>query len=504
MERYIVGGDRNQVNIFPMCLDEMIDEDNSARVIDILVETFDLKAMKFTYSETKKVGRKPYDPKDMLKLYIYGYFNGIRSSRKLEKECKRNIEMMWLINSLKPDFKTIADFRKDNKKALIQVFKQFSMICDDLKLYGKEIVAIDGSKFRASNSRHKNFTKRKVEKIINHHEQNAKKYIKVLDHIDDNDVNEKSLSKEEVQEKIEDAQNKIKEYELKKKHIEEHGEISATDPDARHMGTSNNGTDIAHNVQTSVDHKNHLIVDIDVVSSPADQNQLYNMVEKTIAAFGLEIGKDRLNVLADKGYYAHNDLKKCIDNNIKAIVPKQKAPSKTGYEEYIKNNFKYDKEKNVYICPMGEILSCKSKEKTKEKRYHNYEACSRCTEKSRCTNLEKGRKITRDERQAVFDIIDKNHKDNKDIYKSRQMIVEHPFGTIKRTLGYTYFLTRGNESVKTESYMHCFTYNLIRVMNIIDKKELIEHLKLSISDTFLAKNRFQIFKARYLMKTLLV
>lgn len=496
MSRYIRGEDRNQLNMLPISLDEMIAEDNPVRVIDALVDSLDMRALNFQYSTTKNIGRKPYDPKHLLKLYIYGYFNGIRTTRKLEKECKRNIEVMWLLGSLKPDDRTISNFRQHNKKGLIAVFKQFSMLCDELKLYGKEIIAVDGSKFKANNARRKNYTKNKVKKMLKYYEQVANKYIDLLNENDNLEVGEEDYTKDEIQEKLAKAKLRIQELTEMAEEIDKNGEISITDPDAKHMSVSNNGTDISHNVQIAVDNKNHLVIAVDVVSNPADQTQLYNMASKAVENLGLkeedtapkeseeesdndaeENEKEILTVLADKGYYSGEELEKCKKDNIKTIVPKQKSGNKTGNEEYLKENFIYDKNKDIYICPNGKILANVSKKDSKDQIYKNFNECSKCKDKEKCTTAKKGRMIKRGPYQEIYDEVDKVTIENKELYKQRQMIVEHPFGTVKRTLGFTYFLTRGNESVKAESFMHFFTYNLIRVINIIGAKKLTEVLE---------------------------
>jgi transposase len=383
MQRYAEGKSREQVQI--LSLENMISEENPVRVFDAFVNGLDMIKLGFMYAETKETGRKSINPVDMCKLYIYGYFNGVRSSRKLERECTRNIELMWLINDQIPHNKTISDFRKNNKKALENMFKDFSMFCDIMGLIGKEMIAIDGSKFRASNSRRRNFTKNKVKKMIIHYEETAKKYTEILEKSDaeenNNEVNFK-LTKQEIQERIETAQKRIEELKLMGEDIEINGEISITDKDARHMSVSNNGTDISHNVQISVDSKNHLVVAVDVTSSPADQGQLYTMANETAKELG-----------------------------IKPIVAKQKSPNMTGNEKH-----------------------------------------------------------------EIYDIANNIMAKNKNTYKLRQMIVEHVFGTVKRSLGYTYFLTRGNEGVRAESFMHFFTYNLKRVINIKGVKALIEAL----------------------------
>ena len=397
--RYIQGKiDRQQLNLLPMAFDDLINEDNTVRVIEAFVEILDIKALGFKYSETKATGRMPYNPKDMLKLYVYGYFNGIRTSRKLEKECGRNIELMWLLNRLTPDFKTIADFRKDNKTALIGIFKEFSLFCDELELIGKEIVAIDGSKFRACNSRRRNFTKGKIEKMLEHYEQSAKKYIDLLEKIDESDVENSELDKNKLQEKLLKVKNRLEELNQLQKEVEEKGEVSITDPDSRHMSVSNNGTDIAHNVQTAVDSKYHLVVAIDVISNAADNGQLYPMAEKVKQ----ELCVKELTVIADKGYYNGKDLKSCEENGITAIVSKQKPGSKIGDDNFTKDKFIYNHEEDVYICPMGNKLKRVSKTGAKRTRYRGNE-CKDCPHKAKCTTNKKGREVSPTEYQEYYD-----------------------------------------------------------------------------------------------------
>ena len=458
--------DRNQLNFMPISFDELIDENNPVRVIEAFVEMLDIEKLECSYATPSKTGRPPYNPKDMLKLYIYGYFNGIRTSRKLEKECKRNIELMWLLNNLTPDDKTISDFRKDNKKAVISTFKQFSMLCQELNLIGKEIVAIDGSKFRACNSRHKSYTKRKVAKMLEYYEECAKKYIELME------TDEPTGSVCNLNQKLDKALNRIKELNALAAEIEEKGEISMTDPDSRHMSVSNNGTDISHNVQIAVDEKNHLIVAADVTSNAQDNGQLTPMAKMAKA----ELGVDEIIALADKGYYNGECLKHCQENGITAIVSKQKLANATGNPDYAKDKFKYDKEKDIYICPMGKKLKRVSKIGSKRTNYRCFQ-CGDCPNKDKCTTSDKGRRISPTEYEEIYQKADKLFAENLELYKKRQMIVEHPFGTIKRALGYTYFLTRGNENVKNESYLHCLIYNLKRVINIMGIPRLIDAIK---------------------------
>lgn len=455
----------NQYSLLPNCFDNLISEDNPVRLIDNFVESLDMEKLNFKNSTPKKVGRPSYSPKIMLKLYLYGYFNGIRSSRKLERECNRNIELFWLLSELKPDFKTIADFRKDNIKCMESVFTSFSELCEKLNLIGKEIVAIDGSKFRACNARKKNYTKAKIEKQIEYYKENVKKYIEILDTMDEKEEDTRKInaSKEEIAQKIEESKKRIDELEKLQKEVEEKGEISITDSDARHMKMNNNGTDICHNTQIAVDNKNHIVVAVDVTSSPADQNQLYNMSKKAKEVLKVE----ELTVLADKGYWNGEELKKCKEEHITTIVS---APKQSGKKGFKKSDFKYDKEKDTYICPQGEILY---RTKSKELTYINSKACKNCPQRDKCTKSKRGRKILRNKNEEILEENIIRQKEEMAQYKERQRIVEHVFGTVKRALGYTHFLLKKNEKVRGESFMHFLIYNMKRVIKIMNIKEII-------------------------------
>jgi transposase len=414
VQRYEEGKDRSQVQI--VNLEDLIDENNPVRVIDAFVDSLNMAKLGFKYAETKETGRKPMNPADMCKLYIYGYYNGIRSSRKLERECEKNIEVMWLINNIKPHNKTISEFRRNNKKVLENVFKEFSMLCDALNLIGKEMVAIDGSKFRASNSRKRNYTKNKVKKMIKHFEESANKYLELLEK---NDKDDRDFNEENLTEKLKAAQKRIEELKGMYEDIENNGEISITDKDARHMGVSNNGTDIAHNVQIAVDSENHLVVAVDVVSNPDDSAQLFNMAKQAAKELGIEL-KDKeenqseeeyeeyvLTVLADKGYYEYENLRDCLDSGIKPIVAKEKVSNKTGNEKYIRDNFIYDKERDIYICPEGKILNNVSNPTSQNQLYKNKAACKECPFKDQCTTSTEERTIKRNEQHDIYDIVNK-------------------------------------------------------------------------------------------------
>lgn len=471
MSGYIEGKTtQGQYSILPISYEEMISENNPVRVLDAFVGSLNMKELNFKNAERKinKAGRPSYNPKDMLKLYLYGYFNGIRSSRKLAKECERNIEVFWLIREIKPDFRTIAMFRKNNINNMKLVFKEFSILCDSLNLIGKEIVAIDGTKFRANNGRKKNYTKGKIKKQIEYYEENIEKYMEVLDKEDEEETDNKvTASKKEIEEKIEEAKKRIEELKEKKEKVEKDGEISETDKDARHMKASNNGTDIAHNVQIAVDNKADLVVAVDVTSSPADQGQLSNMAKKAKE----ELGAEEITVLADKGYWNGEEIRKCEEEKITTIISSPKEPGNKGYK---RSNFKYDEEKDSYICPMGEELY---RLKRKGRVYANKEACKNCINREKCTKAKKGREIQLTENHEYMERAKKRQEENMELYKKRQMIVEHVFGSVKRNLGYTYLLLRGNEKVKGESFMHFLVYNIKRVCNVKEVKEIIEAIK---------------------------
>jgi transposase len=473
MNRYKQGINRNQIGLEPMCLEYMVSPDAEVRALEVIIDKMDIQSLGFTYSETRHTGRKPYDPVDMFKLYAYSYFNGIRSSRKIERECHRNIELMWLINNLAPDFKTIADFRKNNKKAIKEAFKKFSLICCELGLIGKEIVAVDGSKFRASNSRLKYHSEKKIEEKIKHH---AEKYMKLLDACDSDEKPQPKLTREEIIEKIDKANNRILELSILKEEVKENGTLYETDPDSRMMKTNNNGCDICHNVQIAVDDKHHFVVAVDVTSQAVDKEQLHNISSQ--AKENLQV--DEITTLADKGYYSALQFKKCEEDNITAIVSKANHSNASATEEFCKKIFKYDEEKDSYICPMGQVLSkFNARENSKYKyhdRYANILACRVCAVKDNCTR-NKYRTICEQPLHKFAKEVDIRTSENKEMYNKRKQLVEHPFGTIKRAWGFSYFLTRGTENTRTESLLHFLVYNMKRAINQIGTARIAAELR---------------------------
>lgn len=475
---YIQGETRQQVNIFPESIDDYVSEDNPVRVIEAFVMSLDMATFEFKRAESSNLGRPPYDPRDLLKLYLYGYLNRIRSSRKLENESARNLEVIWLLCGLKPDFKTIADFRKDNKKAIREVFKQFSLLCKEWGLYGQAVVAIDGSKFRASNSKRNNYSEKKLKRHIKYIDEKIDQYMDELEEGDQSEVGTHRPTAEEINQRIKELKERKLKYEKMHHDMQESGvkEISTTDTDARMMAANNNGLDVSYNVQTVVDGEHSLVVDCEVISNPTDHGQLSGMGKRAQEIFQTE----EIKVLADKGYYSAQELKACKEAGMETYVAKQRFANATEDEGFYADKFTYDPQQDHYICPAGQILIPANYRKTNGeiigRNYRNFKACKNCEMKDRCTKSKRGRTIYRNINQGLLDEVDRRTRENKELYTRRQMIVEHPFGTIKRSWGYGHFLTRGLDSVRTESCLSFLAYNLTRVINILGVKEILKRL----------------------------
>jgi transposase/archaellum component FlaF (FlaF/FlaG flagellin family) len=473
---YLEGVDRNQTTYLVTSLDDFIGNDNPIRVIDAFINSLNLKKLGFVIYDSNKQGQCPYDRKVLLKLHVYGYMNGIRSSRKLERETGRNIEIMWLINSLKPDHGTIAAFIKDNKKAFRNVLKEFTLLLKGWGLIDGKLIAIDGTKLKAQNSKHNYITESVLQKKIEYVEEKIEEYLKQIESNDAEENLNNAISNKNVvdlQSKIESYKQMKEAYEQQKKEMKDQKvrQICKTDSDAR--GMKNNGKfEVFYNVQTSVDSKNKLIIDCDVVNDVNDLNQLSNM---TLRAKSL-LRKRKLKVLADTGYYNAEEIKKCLDKKAILYIKKAKSNNTTGQNKYRKDNFKYEENTDTYICPEGKDLAFSEYSSKNGIRYKRYKckSCKECSKKSLCTTAKKGRNIQRWEFEELLDQVAEITHRNNNIYKKRQCIVEHPFGTVKRTLGYTYFLRKGLESVNAEAASIFVAYNLKRIINILTVPILIE------------------------------
>ncbi|MBU3967261.1 MAG: IS1182 family transposase [Euryarchaeota archaeon] len=474
---YIQGFDRKQEILFPAKIDDYIEEENLVHFIEAFVALLDLMVLGFTHAEVNSTGRPSYNPADLLKLYIYGYLNRIRSSRKLEKECFRNIEVMWLLKKLAPDHKTIADFRKNNPVAIKKVFKEFVLFCKELDLYGGEVVSTDGSKFKAVNSKKRNFNAEKLLQKLKDIEEKIAAYLKELEENDKIESSIKLPDAKELKEKIQQMEERKKEYEGLQKTLETTGEtqISLTDPDSRMM-MGNQKFDVSYNVQTTVDAKNNLILDYEVTNEGNDKNQLNEMA--TRAKDILEV--ESLEVLADKGYYNPEEIRKCTENNIIPIIPepkpKQFKEGNVPEPEYYENQFKYDSNKDVYTCPGGRELaySGDSIKNKKNMREYKSDCCNTCEFKSKCTTNKNVRVIFRWEHEKVLEDMRERVKNNPDSVRKRNCMSEHPFGTIKRGFNQGYFLTKGLVKVAGEMGLTMLAYNIRRVINILGMNKLME------------------------------
>ena len=449
--RYKEGNNREQVSLQPLCFDSLVDDDNPVRAIDAIVNRFDVAALGFAYSETKDTGRKPYSPSDMLKLYLYGYFNGIRFSRKLERECSRNVELMWLINCLKPDFKTIADFRKNNQEPIQKTFIQFSLICDELGLLGKEVVAIDGSKFRASNNSNAYWTKKKIEDKRREYANAAAKYTKLLetcDRVEEGSRAVKGYTRKHLAERLDWIQHKVNQLEAVAPIVEQQGDVSLTDPDARKMKHLNGANEVSHNVQIAVDDKHHMGVAVDVTSQAIDYQQFYPMSKQTKE----NLGVDALTVLADRGFFSGEQLAAAESEGIIPIVAK---PDRCGAPDpkYAASNFVYDEQRDCYICPEGKLLPRKEKRsKTKtEVDYGSKHVCADCPVRDKCTTNRDGKFIRRSMWQQSADNAYLRAYQNRELYKKRKTLNEHIFGTVKASFGFRYLFVRKTRMVKTDT-----------------------------------------------------
>ncbi len=471
---HIKGMDRRQVLLFPEVIDDYITEENPVRFIDSFVDSLDLKVLGFKHAELSPTGRPPYNPSDLLKLYVYGYLNRVRSSRFLEKECKKNAEVMWLLKKLTPDFKTIADFRKDNREAIKKVFKEFILLCKKLDLFGGEFVAIDSSKFKAVNSRKRNFHEGKLKRKLKEIEEKIEKYLKEMEENDDSEADVKPPDAKKLKEKIEELKERKEKYQGILKELKESGEkqISLTDPDSRLM-LNNQKKEVCYNAHITVDEKNKLILDHEVVNENDDFNHLNELSNR--AKQILEV--DKLEVVADANYYDSEEIKKCIDNGVTPYIPERNPQGKADLEPaFYKSKFKFDKEKDVYICPAGNELRFWATYDARKQKLYRTEKCSTCEFKPRCTSNKRGRILTRREFEETVEENRKRVKENIDKVKKRQELVEHPFGTIKRAFNQGYMLLKRLHKVGTEISLTVLAYDITRVINIVGVEKLMAEI----------------------------
>ena len=461
---YVEGSSRYQTKI--MCLDDYVDKDSKARFIDSFIDGVDMNGLGFKFVIPNETGRPSYPPASMAKLLVYGYEHGVRSSRKLEELTNVNIEVMWLMDELAPDFKTIANFRKDNLAPLTALLSDYNSFAEYSGMFGKENVGIDGTKIKASNNKKNNYSKKKLIRNIEYNERRIKEYISALSEADDMDEGA------ELAEKIDNCEKRIKRSKGYLAALEESGEneISTVDPDARLMGNNRFGVDMAYNLQVAVDGKAHLAAEFDITQNPTDHGQLSNMTQKTQEAFR----KKEITVLADKGYYGFDDIEKTEKLGATPIVARQLKPGEKGGHRFSLDKFAYDNEKDEYICPEGKILHAHSKSKTKDRLFFNKAECKDCPFNGECAGKNKFRRIVRKPGTDVLDRADMRYRENTETYKLRQQIVEHPLGTIKRTMNGGYFLLRTKEKVKTEAALLLLGYNIKRTIGYLGFERAME------------------------------
>lgn len=476
MARFVEGQDRRQAAFLPDCLDDYVDPDNPVRVIDAFIDELDLVALGFERAQPAATGRPAYHPAMMLKLYVYGYMNRVQSSRRLEREAGRNTELMWLTGKLAPDFKTIADFRRDNAEAIRAVCRQFVGLCRGFGLLGSPVVALDGSRFKAVNNRDKNYTRAKLERWLKDADESITRYLAELDRADREEGREspKVTRLAERIDRIRAHMRKLKEVE-KELAAAPDGQVSLTDPDSRSMATSALGSGmVGYNVQAAVDAEHHLIVAHEVTNVGHDRHHLTRMAAKAKR----EMGADELTVLADRGYFGGEEVMACEAAGVIPIVPKTRTSPAKAEGRFAKSDFVYEPQDDSYRCPAGETLTF---------RYENVEngltlrrywtnTCSTCALKARCTTG-KERRIARWEHEAVLEAMEKRLEDMPDAMTIRRSTVEHAFGTLKHWMGATPFLMKGLKNVATETSLAVLAYNLKRTISIMGVVPLVAALR---------------------------
>lgn len=472
MKRFIQGEHRGQSTLLPESLDDYVSDTNPVRVVDVFVDELDLTTLGFDGAIPADTGRPAYHPAVLLKIYIYGYLNRIQSSRRLEREAQRNVELMWLTGRLMPDFKTIANFRKDNSKAIRGVCRQFVVLCQQLGLFGENLVAIDGSKFKAVNNRDRNFTSAKLKRRMEEIESSISRYLAALDAADRQVPTASEPDGARLAEKIEKLKAQMKELQLIESQLNDSPDkqVSLTDPDARSMMTRGSGI-VGYNVQTAVDTQHHLIVAHEVTNVGSDRDQLSSMAKLAREA----IGSETLSVVADRGYFKGEEILACHNANISAYVPKPMTSSAKAEGRFNKDAFVYDATKNEYTCPAGEVLIWRFSSIEKGMNMHCYwsSSCQKCALKPQCTPST-NRRVRRWEHEAVLEQMQRRLDQAPNMMRVRKRTVEHPFGTLKQWMGSTHFLTRKLVGVSAEMSLNVLAYNMKRVMKIVGTEGLMK------------------------------
>jgi len=480
MKRFIEGLDRNQTTLLPECIDDYVEEENPVRAIDAFVDMLELGALGFEI-EPEETGRPGYHPATMLKLYLFGYLNQVQSSRRLERECGRNLELIWLTGRLKPDFKTIADFRRDNGLAIRKVCQQFVALCRDLDMLDAKIVAIDGSKFKAVNAKAKSFTREKIERRLGEIDAAITRYLGELDRADEVQQKTGMLPQEARLARVVKKLAHYRKEERTLKAMEERmaatGEtqVSLTDPDCRAMATtSKQPRVVGYNVQTVVETKHHLIVEHEVTNHGYDRDALSMMAHK---AQEVMASRD-IEAIADKGYYKGEEIVACELDGIAVMVSKPHTSNAAAVGRFDKADFIYHAERDAYLCPAGQWLDFHYTNEEAGKILRNYwtNVCGDCPVKAKCTTG-KERRVKRWEHEGILERVQKRLDEDPKKVPLRSTTVEHPFGTIKAWMGATHFKMKRLKHVATEIALHVLAYNMMRVMTIVGVPDLVKAIR---------------------------
>ena len=469
MSKFIEGQDRSQGTLFPERLDDYVEEDNPVRVIDVFIDDLDISGLGFK-AEPAATGRPGYHPKTMLKLYVYGYLNRVQSSRRLEVEAQRNVELMWLTGRLAPDFKTIADFRKDNGEAIRLVCREFVMLCKKLNLLSEKLVAIDGSKFKAVNSRDRNFTRAKMRRRLQDLELAIERYLKRLDQADKSEpAPDDAQTLQDKVAKLREEMARLKKLEVRMREAPDK-QLSLTDPDARSMNSRGSGV-VGYNVQSAVDAKHHLIIAHEVTNVGSDRRQLSRMAKAAKAVLGVE----RLEAGADRGYYNGDEIRDCEQDGIDAYLPKPNTSPNKAKGQFDRSAFTYLADDDEYECPASKRLVYRftRTEANKEIRRYWSSACTGCAIKARCTDGEH-RRVSRWVHADVLERAENRLNNRPELMQTRRSTVEHPFGTIKSWMGSTHFLTRTIPKVSTEMSLQVLAYNMKRAISLVGTRKIME------------------------------
>ena len=473
---HIPGHDRSQLLLLPEAVDDYVAADNPVRFIEAFVDGLDLAMLGFIGTVPKATGRPGYAPADLLKLYIYGYLNRTRSSRRLEAETHRNIEVIWLLRHLKPDFKTIADFRRINHKAFRPVFRQFVLLCRELDLFGKELLAVDGTRIKAVNNKDRNFTRASLKEFIRLADAKLDDYLQRLDHADAAETSTSGSRVENLAEKIAAVRGRRERCQEMLAELDRTGEsqISLTDPDSRAMA-AHTRVAVGYNVQIAVDTKHKLIVEQQVTNQVLDMGLLTETAEPAKEILGVET----IDVVADKGYFKIEDIEACEKAGMEPYVPRpQRGPSvRAGF--FRKDEFKYDPETDSFTCPAGQRLtpySSSALRQLKKINYANRKACRDCPLRARCTDNQ-FRTVSRLENEAVLDRMQERLAKRPEVLDQRRETVEHPFGSIKQWMNQGAFLMRGLEKVRAEFSLTALAYNIRRVLNLVAFGKLMAAVK---------------------------